>query len=316
MIGNVLEAENMVPAIVVFAFNRPIHLQRLFESLQGAKGADKLPLYIYVDGPRNLQDTKKIEETIEIIEKYRPHFTVMKVSTRIHNIGLSLSVVTGISEVTAAHDGVIVLEDDMQVSPKFIEFMLVNLSRYQYSYNIGSITGYKFAKGPFWQRGRNFISLRHSSWAWGTWQDRWEKIDWTILKEDSDNFRILQKKMYRIGEDLPRMMELARLQSIDSWSIVFDANAAKFSWKCLHPAYSLAINNGFDGSGTHSSSRISNNHLSKSHPWNYPPDICEYSAYESKLYNAEVWFRNSRFSRFYLIPFFAMAKVFRMSWKR
>jgi hypothetical protein len=303
----------MVPAIVVFAYNRPAHLQWLFESLKNSRNIEKLPLYVFVDGPRNFQDEDKISQTIAVIEKYSKYFDFKKIVTRPHNIGLSLSIIEGVSEVISMHEGVIVLEDDIQLAPSFIDFMIANLSKYQNSQNIGSVTGYQYAKGPFWRRNQNYISLRQSSWAWGTWRDRWEKIDWKILDENAERFELLQKKMYRIGEDLPRMMVLARAKSIDSWSIVFDANAANYSWKCLHPAYSLAINNGFDGSGTHYSSIRVNMAQPKTITWNFPSDLTDLSGKESKLYDAEVWFRNSSFSRFYLKPFVFIKKVFKKS---
>jgi hypothetical protein len=167
---------------------------------------------------------------------------------------LANSVISGVSKVLEEHDKVVVVEDDLESTPDFLNFMNEALARYQKEPKVFSVTGYAY---PFPAvskvRESLYFSYRGSSWSWATWKDRWESIDWEI--KDKDRFiedRNLQERFNRGGADLSPMLKKQINGQVDSWAIRFAYNASKQNK--LHAVASRAkINNiGQDNSGTHS----------------------------------------------------------------
>ena len=46
--------------IIIFSYNRPLHLRRMLLSLENCKDVSKYPVYFFCDGPKNQLDKKKI----------------------------------------------------------------------------------------------------------------------------------------------------------------------------------------------------------------------------------------------------------------
>ena len=56
----------MLAPIVVFAFNRPKELASMFDSLKSNPLYEQSPKFVYIDGPRNNNDIRLIDEVIKI----------------------------------------------------------------------------------------------------------------------------------------------------------------------------------------------------------------------------------------------------------
>lgn len=163
----------MIP-VVMFTYNRPAQTKKVLEALR----INKIPLlYIFADGPR-AGDEDKVEEVHKLIDSIKWTATV-KIK-RQENIGLSESIKSGLSKVFQDHEAAIVVEDDIKVAPDFYKFMSAALTRYESSANIMGVTGlrYPFGLTDDLYGFDTFLYPRFCSWGWGTWRDKWQKLDW------------------------------------------------------------------------------------------------------------------------------------------
>ena len=246
--------DNLAP-IILFVYNRPEHTKRTMESLLKNNLASTSRLFVFSDGAKNEKDALKVKTVRNYIKAVKG-FKKIEIVLREKNYGLANSVISGITEVFKQDDQVIVIEDDIISLPTFLTFMNKALAFYQDNKSIYSISGYPYPiKIPSMYKKDIFISYRTSSWGWGTWKDRWEKVDWEIT--DFKNFiadKESQKRFNRAGEDLVPMLKAQMNEMIDSWAIRWSYAHFKNKAYCLYPVVPLCKNIGTDKSGTHSSS--------------------------------------------------------------
>jgi GT2 family glycosyltransferase len=100
----------------LFAYNRPTHMRRAVESLLANELAPTSDLYIFSDGSRNSAQ----EPAIADVRRYANSvsgFRSVTVVERATNLGLANSIIDGTTDLTKKLGSVIVLEDDLVVSP-------------------------------------------------------------------------------------------------------------------------------------------------------------------------------------------------------
>ena len=123
----------MPAPIAFFAYNRPDHTLRTLEALAACRGAEKHAIHFFCDGPRSdatPEDLDRIDQVRQLI--HRQQWAASKeVFEREQNVGLAVSITEGISNVLEKQDAVIVVEDDLVVSPGFLEFLNSALERYR-----------------------------------------------------------------------------------------------------------------------------------------------------------------------------------------
>jgi hypothetical protein len=212
-------------------------------------------LIIFSDGAKNDSDSQKVQAIREYIKTIKG-FDRIEIVLRDKNFGLANSVISGVTEVLKQYDQVIVIEDDILTSLSFLTFMNKALVFYQENKSIYSISGYPYPiKIPNTYKKDIFISYRSSSWGWGTWKDRWEKVDWEV--KDFSSFisdSKVQNLFDRGGQDLTQMLKAQMIGKIDSWAIRWGYAHFKNNAYCIYPIVPLCKNIGTDKSGTHSSS--------------------------------------------------------------
>jgi len=239
--------------IVLFVYNRPWHTEQAVKSLKENKLAAQSDLVIYSDGAKSEKDKYAVIKVRDFVGKITG-FKSIQIIKRKQNIGLAGSVISGINEIFQKYNKVIVIEDDVVSFISFLEFMNEALKIYENDERIFSVTGYTFPfKIPKEYIDSTFISYRSSSWGWGTWKDRWLKVDWEIkdygkFKKDK-NAQII---FNRGGEDLTPMLHSQMNSKIDSWAIRWAYAHFKNNAYCLFPVHSKIKNVGTDSSGTHS----------------------------------------------------------------
>ena len=136
----------MFAPIVLFVYNRPLHTQQLLDSLANNKEAIECDLYVYCDGPKNLSEEehyKKIKETRNIVNNEK-RFKTVTIVEQPKNKGLANSIIDGVTEILKRYETVIVLEDDLIVSPYFLYYMNESLQRYKHNSKVGQIGACNF----------------------------------------------------------------------------------------------------------------------------------------------------------------------------
>ncbi|MGB9612872.1 MAG: sugar transferase [Candidatus Margulisiibacteriota bacterium] len=244
-----------VAPIVLFVYARPEHTKQTIEALALNRGADKSILIIFSDGPKSedlAENVKKVRQYLHsIIEK--KIFRQVYIYESQRNKGLANSIIDGVTRVFSEYDSVIVLEDDLVTAPDFIEYMNDALIYYKDNPLIWSISGYtppiKLPKG---YNHDIYLSYRACSCGWGTWKDRWEKVDWEV--KDYSRFRrnLFERMAFnKGGSDMSKMLDYQMEGKIDSWAIRWCYSQFKHNMLTVYPVVSRIKNIGLDGSGTH-----------------------------------------------------------------
>ncbi|WP_236645470.1 glycosyltransferase family protein, partial [Aidingimonas lacisalsi] len=241
----------MLSPIVIFCYRRGV--RRLFDSLLCNSEFLDSEVFVFSDGFKNeedKQDVINVREQLNEIQKFK----ILHVHESPHNKGLADSVIHGVSKVIKTYGKVIVLEDDLEVSPFFLTYMNEALDFYRDDMRLWSISGYAPpVLNDMHLRSDVFLFPRGSSWGWATWKDRWDKVDWDVSRFDElKNSKKLKRSFNKGGDDLFKMLELQVLGKIDSWAIRWYFSQFENQMKTLYPAFSLVKNHGFnDGYGTH-----------------------------------------------------------------
>lgn len=236
--------------VVLFAYSRPAHLRRTVESLLANPEAAATRLTVYCDAPRRPADRAATDAVRAYVASISGFASVERIY-RDDNLGLARSVIDGVSAALRDHDRVIVLEDDLVVSPHFLRYMNDGLALYRDDARIASIHGYWYPTGAavpetFFLRGAD-------CWGWATWARAWRHFE-------PDGRRLLDEvRRRRLGREIdydgtfPHLRILKRQIAgrVDSWAIRWHVSAYLDDMLTLYPGRSLVDNIGHDDSGTH-----------------------------------------------------------------
>ena len=115
--------------VILFTYNRPELLRQTLESLSANTLASESDLIVYADGPKeNASDLQKqkIQEVRAVIREKQWCKTVTIQESSV-NKGLAQSIISGVSTALNKEDKVIVVEDDVLLSPYFLHYLLYSL---------------------------------------------------------------------------------------------------------------------------------------------------------------------------------------------
>lgn len=240
--------------IILFVYNRPWHTRQTLEALKCNDLAEESILYIFSDGPKknaDKEDLKKIQEVRSLI-KEENWCGEVKIVERGENFGLADSVIGGVSKVINIHGRVIVVEDDIIAGKYFLKFMNEALDLYESEKKVYGVSGYQFSPSKEIKQSTYFLPIM-SSWGYGTWADRWKKINFNgeeLLKivenrNIGNNLNFGSIDYYRMLKD-----QVGNLNN--SWAVRFYVFMYLENGLFLYPNKSLLLNIGFDGTGVHS----------------------------------------------------------------
>lgn len=245
-----MQKNNCAP-VVLFAFNRPFHLERTLEALANNYLAADTHLHIYIDGPRSSSDIPLIINCAKIAA--RPwNFSGVETIVRDNNWGLARSIIFGVTTMLEHHEQIIVMEDDLVTSKYFLQYMNDGLDVYANEPRVASVHGWCFPHSV--QNPPETFFLRGADcWGWGTWRRAWQ-----YFEPDSG---LLLKRLtaaglgtaFDVGNRYPYMrMLLDQYEGrVNSWAIRWHASTFLENMYTLNPGRSLVHNIGIDSSGTH-----------------------------------------------------------------
>lgn len=238
--------------VVLFVFNRPEHTRKTIESLQQNTLSSQSDLFVFADAARNEKDVAEVEAVRSIIDRIEG-FRSITVHKQTENRGLAPSVIAGVGSVIRQYGKVIVVEDDLQFSPHFLQYMNEALDRYALDPRVYSIGGYSPPlEMPEGYTEDSYLSYRCCTWGWATWRDRWESVDWEMRDYESfANSPIQISRFNRGGDDMSHILKLQMAGKVSSWGIRWDYAHFKNDAYCFRPAYSIVGNIGNDGTGVH-----------------------------------------------------------------
>lgn len=237
--------------ITLFVYNRLEHAKKTVESLLANDIAKESILVIYSDGPKNIHEREQIETVRKYIRSIKG-FRKVHIIERQKNYGLADNIISGVSEIVNKYGKIIVLEDDLVLSPHFLEYMNDALRKYFSCEKVMQISGYMYPIKIHTYEDAFFLPFTES-WSWGTWKRAWKTFDPNV-----DRSPLFQKNKRRKWEfniqgafDYARMLSDYFAGKNNSWAVRWHAHVFFRKGIVLFPKISLVENQGFDNTGTH-----------------------------------------------------------------
>ena len=157
--------------IILFAYNRPKHTQKVLEALRSNYLAEQSDVCIYVDGAKGETDRDDVELTKSVVKSITG-FKSTTIVERECNYGLAKNIIDGVSENLKKYDRCIVLEDDILTSPSFLSYMNNSLLKFQDVSEVWHVNAWVQSLKNQGQDEYFFWRVMNC-WGWGTWWDRW-----------------------------------------------------------------------------------------------------------------------------------------------
>lgn len=243
-----VKQKNIVPAIVVVAYNRPHSLNRLLQSINNAIYEQKeIPLIISID-KSNDGRVEQIAE--EFIWKYGKKIIIK----HDQNLGLRKHIIL-CGDLSEEYQDIIILEDDMFVAPYFYDFATKALCFYKNEEKICGISlySYDFSFNNYLrfvpiEDGYSTYFIQYASSLGQIWNKKW----WNSFKNwylDNDE----------INKNLPIPNSILNWPS-SSWLKYFNAFMVEHDLYYVFPRLSFATNFSSDP-GTHHKGLNNNNNF-------------------------------------------------------
>ena len=235
--------------VALFVYNRPDHTRQVVEALAANALAGETPLHVFSDAPRDQAARRSVEEVRSYVRTITS-FKSVTIIERATNFGLAHSIIDGVTTLCDAFDRVIVLEDDLLISPHFLSYMNDALTRYEHADQVMQIAGYMFPIDVDIHEDALLLPFI-TSWGWATWRRAWRHFDagakgYERLVED----HVLRDRFNLDGHyDYYKMLRAYREGTVDSWAIRWYLSVFMRGGLALFPKKTLVRNLGFDGSG-------------------------------------------------------------------
>lgn len=246
-----MDNKNLAP-IALFVYKRPWHTSQAVEALQRNDLAAKSELIIYSDGPKTESDKEKVQEVRRYVDSIAG-FKRVTVVERGQNLGLAKSVTEGVTDIVNRYGRIIVLEDDLLISPHFLDYMNTALTLFEKNTRVLQISGHMFRVNFSEDVADAFFLPYTTTVGWGTWHRAWNLFDTgmngiSFLKQDK-RFR----KQFDMEGTYPyyEMLIDQQIGKINSWGIQWYLSVFSNRGLVLHPKRSLVRHIGFDEEATH-----------------------------------------------------------------
>jgi hypothetical protein len=236
--------------IIIFVYNRPVHTRLTVDALKKNIFAQESDLIIFSDAPKSEAQAGKVNEVRQYIRQIGG-FKSVTIVERESNCGLANSVISGVTDIVERFGRVIVLEDDLVVSPYFLQYMNDALIRYEEQSEVISVHGYSYPVSG--KLPETFFIRGADCWGWGTWKRGWKifEPDGKKLLAELERNNLAHKFNYDGAYSFTGMLKDQIAGRNNSWAIRWHASAFLANRLTLYPGESLVKNIGFDSSGTH-----------------------------------------------------------------
>lgn len=241
--------------VVLFAYKRVDKLQLCIEALEKNSLVEETDLFIYSDGTKGENDFKGVQEVRKFLSYYtqRSRFKTVLIYEAKKNKGLANSIIEGVTKVINEYGRIIVVEDDLIVREDFLEYMNGALNYYEPYLEYGEISAYTYPIKELKYYEKDVYAIKKGEcWGWGTWKDRWNKVDWKVSSYKNYLFNPIKRIRFEKNEHgLDSMLRKQMKGEIDSWAVRWCYHLYFNNLLTVYPKISRTINIGFDGSGTH-----------------------------------------------------------------
>jgi len=268
--------------IALFVYRRPEHTRRTLESLSGNPEFLESPLYIYSDGAQNDAEIYSVKETRKLVNDWpHPNKTLIE---RDQNWGLANSIISGVTELSNRFGRVIVVEDDLIVSPVFLHYLNTALELYADEPKVMQISAHMFPV-PINSKFDAIMLPFATSWGWATWNRAWMYFDGGMSGYEKLKTNKMLRREFDMNGAFPyfRMLKRQMKGKVDSWAIRWNLSVFCRDGLVLFPRHSLVHHDGYDNTATHAFRRDQSTFSEiREEPINkFPPVVLDQLAFES-----------------------------------
>jgi len=246
-----------VTSYLIIGYKRYESLKNIVEKLFVL---DITKIYICLDGPKNDEDIL-VQERIKKYLDTRKHDLDIKTLFSNENLGCRKNVSRAIDWFFTFEKMGVILEDDLKFDTQAIVFLEKALKHFQTIENVGVVTAYSaLDKEVFKVPNQELIVSFPSSWAWGTWKDRWEKYRDVEKRMNKLTFSLMFFKYGGIA-GFRRWNSIRKKilkDELDSWAYIWLFTNLKHHFLTVIPTSNLVENIGFDEHATHTKHGKSN----------------------------------------------------------
>ena len=229
--------------VVVIAFNRPNSLQRLLNSLDKVDWEnDNVRLYISID--KEEAESENYKKTIQIAQSFLWNYGEKIVDCKKENLGLKQHVLQ-CGNLTNQYENLIVLEDDIVVSPIVYTYAKQVVNFYEGDENIAGFGLYSFQRNP--ANNLPFVPLNEGTDVYFmqyacSWGQIWTKERWNNFLTWYENNKNINIDKLNIPNNIKKWGEKSWLKFHTIYTILNN----KFF---VYPYVGLTTN--FSDTGTH-----------------------------------------------------------------
>ncbi|MBR5930110.1 MAG: hemolysin activation protein [Prevotella sp.] len=290
---------NIDIAVLILFFNRPDHLQEVFDEVKKARPSK---LLLYQDGPRGEQDMVGIEACRKVVEdidwECEVHRNYLK-----ENQGCDPSGFRSHQWAFSLADKVIILEDDVVPSQSFFPFCKEMLDRYENDERISMIAGFNVDEVTPDCNDSYFFTSVFSIWGWASWRrvaQRWDPTySFMHRPETVQRLETIAKEKH-LRSDMMQMFRDHSESGKEYFETIYWADMLLHDSLAIMPARNLINNRGLTTDSTHFSGSIYTTPRAyrriftmKRHelefPLRHPHQIVEDTTYKERLYKVNAW---------------------------
>lgn len=232
--------------LLLVGFNRVDLLKKRLKEIEHNIPID---VYVSVDGPTTTQHARQI---LEFLNNYSKTTPLQKLEFRVceENLGLSRHITNSIDMLFDKYEYLIVLEDDVVISPVFVESMVQGLEIVDQDPTLGGVGGFSaFKKMSKWDRRNKWRKSKYfSAWGWGTSRTKWSRYRLRIPLDFRT--RLDSSKSWNSLSPYQKALWISRFDKIKSdtpmtWDYQMQYLYFSTSMRMLLPTQRLSDNEGF-----------------------------------------------------------------------
>jgi hypothetical protein len=232
--------------LLLVGFNRIDLLRKRLNEIERNLPVD---VYVSIDGPTSTEHGRQI---LEFLNNYSRTSPLQKLEFRVceENMGLSRHITSSIDMLFKKYEYVIVLEDDVMISPVFVESMVDGLNIVNQDPILGGVGGFSaFKKMSGWNRKNKWRKSKYfSAWGWATSRTKWSMYHLRIPPDFKTHLN--SSKSWNSLSSYQKRLWLSRFKKIDSdrpmtWDYQMQYLYFSTSMRMLLPTQRLSDNEGF-----------------------------------------------------------------------
>ena len=232
--------------VLIIGYKRVLEFNKLLNSVLEGETKKVLVALDCVAGDTFFVYRSQFRKIIATARKQYPEVEIM-VWERNSNLGSAVSVVSAIDWAFRSEKELIILEDDLVISPLLLKYFSKGLDLLSASDDYLMLSGTNPFSGRYHSKlsgGANYPIV----WGWATNLEKWAEIRIGILRSHKINRRKLKSSTFSFLET-GRIR--AQSMAIDAWDVPLSAYMATTGKKCFIPKWNLVSNVGSGADATH-----------------------------------------------------------------